>query len=274
MQEKSSGFFKLPAEISCRPTSADGITAEWIAAPDARSGMMLYLHGGGYALGSISTHREIVSRLSRATSMRALLIAYRLAPEHPFPAALEDTLTAYRRLLKQGHDPSRIIIAGDSAGGGLTLAALVALRDASEPLPAGAIIMSPWTDLAHTGASIESKKDADPVLTLESSRMHAQYYAGENALDNPLISPLYADFSGLPPLLIQVGSDEILLDDAVRCAEKAKAAGVDVTLEVWEGMFHVFQLVPNLPESKTAVANIARFTTRVLKSNDEIVANE
>ncbi len=263
-QEKNTRFIKLPADIQCQPISVDGISAEWIEAPDAKSGVMLYLHGGAYALGSINIHREFIARLARATNMRVLAINYRLAPEHPFPAALEDANTAYLWLLAQGIKPAQIIIAGDSAGGGLALAMLAALRDAGETLPSCAVCISPWTDLALTGASLQNNAKVDPILSSDTLEIYAKYYAGEQALTSPLISPIYADMKGLPPLLIQVGGEEVLFDDARRCAEIAREAGVDVTLEVWDEMFHVFQIIGFLPESKKAVENIARFVSTYL----------
>ncbi len=269
-QEKSIRFARLPKGLDYQPVRANGVLAEWITASDADSGVVLYLHGGAYALGSIRTCREFVSRLARATKMRALALDYRLAPEHPFPAALEDATSAYRWLLSQGIDPAQIIIAGDSAGGGLTLATLVALRDAGETLPAGAVCISPWTDLALTGASIRNKAKADPILGHASLEMYARYYVGERELTSPLISPLYADMKGLPPLLIQVGADEILLDDATRCTENARKASVDVTLEIWDEMFHVFQLVSFLPETKKAMERIAGFVAQNLVSRNKI----
>lgn len=260
-QEKRIRRIPLPADVQCQPTNADGVPLEWITAPGADSGVIVYLHGGAYTLGSINTARELAARLARATNTRALAVEYRLAPEHHHPAAVEDALTVYHWLRKEVA-PSRIILAGDSAGGGLALAALVALRDAAEPLPAGAVCISPWTDLALTGDSIKNKAAADPILDPDSLAMYAGYYAGDQALTSPLLSPLYADFKGLPPLLIQVGSEEILLDDAVRCAGNARAAGVDVTLEIWDEMFHVFQMLPFFPETKNAVEHIAAFVAR------------
>ena len=241
-----------------------GIPAEWIEAPGAGPGVLLYLHGGAFALGSIDVFREWVARLARATKARALLIGYRLAPEHPYPAALDDATAAYRWLLQEGVAPSEIIFAGDSAGGGLALSTLVRLRDAGHPLPAGAVCISPWTDLALSGGSIRDKAQADPILTPSDLERYAGYYAGPVKRTEPLLSPLYADWQGLPPLLIQVGSDEILLDDAVRCAGKARQAGVDVTLETWEGMFHAFHMLAFLPETKRALASIAAFVSRRL----------
>ena len=267
-QERSSRFNRLPADVRCRQVSVNEIAAEWIEMPPAELGVILYLHGGAYALGSINSHREWIARLANATHTRALAINYRLAPEHPFPAALEDAISAYRWLLDQGFDPARIIIAGDSAGGGLALATLLALRDAGAPLPTGAICISPWTDLALTGASSLTKAKVDPILDLDSLRMYAAYYAGSHDFTSPLLSPLYADLTGLPPLLTQVGTDEILLDDARRLAEHARDAGVEVTLEVWDEMFHVFQLFSFLPETRKAVGRIARFVSQTLGSND------
>jgi len=266
-QEKRVGYIRLPKGVQCQPVSANGVPAEWIAAPDANLGVILYLHGGAYALGSIDTSREFAARLAHVTNTPVLAINYRLAPEHPFPAALEDAVSAYRWLPDQGFDPSQTIIAGDSAGGGLALAILLTLRDAGERLPAGAVCISPWTDLALTGASIRTKAQADPILDLYSLDMYAKYYAGEREPAFPLISPLYADMKGLPPLLIQVGTDEILLDDAARCAENARQAGVDVTLEIWDEMFHVFQLIGFLPETKKAMAQIAEFVSQNLVSS-------
>lgn len=266
-QEKMSKYAKLPADIQCQPINVEGISAEWINAPDADLGVILYLHGGAYALGSINVHREFIARLALATKMRCLAINYRLAPEHPFPAALEDATAAYHWLLTQGVDPSQIIIAGDSAGGGLALVTMVTLRDAGEQLPAGAVCISPWTDLSLTGASIEQKSKLDPILNPTSLDMYAKYYAGEYELTSPLISPLYADLHELPPLLIQVGADEILVDDAIRLAEKARDARVDVTLEIWDEMFHIFQLIPFLPETKKAIGSIAEFVSQNLITN-------
>lgn len=258
-QEKMARYARLPPETHCRTANADGVPATWVEAHETNAGVILYLHGGAYALGSINTARGLVARLAHATNTRGLVINYRLAPEHPYPAALQDATTTYLWLLDKGIDPSRIIIAGDSAGGGLALATLVALHDAGVPHPAGAVCLSPWTDLALTGTSIHSKAKADHILDTDSLAMYAKYYAGDHDLTSPLLSPLYANLKGLPPLLIQVGTDEILLDDAVRCADKARNAGVDVTLEVWEGMFHVFQMLAFLPEAKEALSHIAEF---------------
>ncbi|MBN1937079.1 MAG: alpha/beta hydrolase [Anaerolineae bacterium] len=256
-QESALRYVRLPADVRCRPVSAEGVPAEWIEASGAGAGVLLYLHGGAFCLGSIASSREWVARLARATRMRALAIDYRLAPEHPYPAALDDATTAYLWLLKAGVEPSQIILVGDSAGGGLVLSTLVALRDAGRPLPAGAVCISPWTDLALTGGSIQDKARIDPILSPTDLDTYAGYYVGEYGRTEPLLSPLYADLQGLPPLLIQVGTNETLFDDAVRCADRARSIGVDVTLEIWAEMFHVFQMFPFLTETKRAVTSIA-----------------
>lgn len=252
-------FFRLPKGMQYQPVDANGVPGIWFLPDEAEDGVMLYLHGGAYALGSVNAHREFLSRLTTAIGKRILAIDYRLAPEHPYPAAVEDAVTAYRWLLEQGIAPAQIVIAGDSAGGGLTLAALLALRDDGQPLPAGGVCISPWTDLALTGGSMREKADAELVLDRESLAMFAALYAGDQPLTNPLISPLYADLTGLPPLLVQVGTDEILLDDSLRFAQKAEAAGVEVELTVWDGMFHVFHMFPFFAETREAVEEIARF---------------
>ncbi|MDX9865438.1 MAG: alpha/beta hydrolase [Anaerolineaceae bacterium] len=257
--EKMAHFFRLPKGMQCQPVDADGVPGEWFIPAEASDGVILFLHGGAYALGAVKTYRDLLSRLAKAAGVKVLAIDYRLAPEHPHPAAVEDAVAAYHWLLGQGIAPSQIVIAGDSAGGGLTLAALLALRDDGRPLPAGAVCISPWTDRALTGDSMREKADAELVLDRDSLAKFAALYAGGQPLTAPLISPLYADLTGLPPLLIQVGTDELLLDDARRFAHKAEAAGADVKLTVWEGMFHVFHMFPFFTETREAVAQIAGF---------------
>jgi epsilon-lactone hydrolase len=227
--------------------------------------VLLYLHGGAYQIGSPATLRHLVALISDAARTRVLSVDYRLAPEHPFPAAVDDTLTAYRWLLANGTDPARIAIAGDSAGGGLTLAALVALRDAGVPLPAAAVAMSPWTDLALTGESLRTRAEADFMLQPAGMRETADtYLAGEDP-HHPYASPLYADLRGLPPLLIHVGDAEVILDDSTRFAARARDAGVDVTLEVWDEMPHVWHAFAGLlPEADQAVARIGSWLRDLL----------
>ena len=224
----------LPDGVSYQPVEAAGVSAEWVLppyTPDDR--VVLYLHGGCYAAGSIDTHRDLITRLASAASTRILGLNYRLAPAHPFPAALDDTVAAYRWLLELGLDASRIALAGDSAGAGLALAATLKLRGDGIPLPAALACISPWVDLAVAGPSMETNASNDPIVSRPMLLGWAKLYLGDHDPRTPLASPLYADLRGLPPLLIQVGSAEVLLDDATRLAERASAAGVNATLEVW-----------------------------------------
>ncbi len=259
--EEVGRMFPLADDIQCESVQAGGVRAEWIVAPGASAQRILfYLHGGGYAIGSLDTHRDMVSRLSRAAKARALSVEYRLAPEHPHPAAVEDSVAAYRWLLSEGMDPARIVIGGDSAGGGLTVATLVALRDAGEPMPAAAVCISPWVDLAGTGESMTTKAEVDPVVKPGGIEWMASFYAGEMDRRTPLISPLYADLGGLPPMLIHVGTAEVLLDDSTRLADRAREAGVNVTLEPWEDMIHVWHYFASmLPEGQQGIDRIGEY---------------
>jgi acetyl esterase/lipase len=269
LTQQRTGFEAMMAPLAPGPevkqerVQAGGVPAAWITAPGASATrVVLYLHGGGYILGSVKSHAGLISRISREGAARCLALDYRLAPEHPFPAAVEDACAAYRWLLRQGTPASQIAIAGDSAGGGLTLATLVALRDAGDPLPAAGICMSPWTDLALTGESAKGGVD-DPLIPAAALPGMALPYLGKTDARTPTASPLYAELRGLPPLLIQVGTREVLYSDSTRIAEKAKAAGVDVTLEVGEGLIHVWQLFGDaVPESKDAVARIGAYLKR------------
>ena len=254
----------LPADVRCTPVDADGVPAEWITAAGARDDhAVLYLHGGGYCIGSIATHRQLASDVSRAAGARVLLIAYGLAPERPFPAAVEDAARAYRYLLASGVKPSRASIAGDSAGGGLTAAALLALRDAGTELPAAGVCLSPWFDLTLSGASMQSKAAVDPIVQRDRLQRMADAYLDSRPATTPLASPLYADLAGLPPLLVQVGTAETLLDDATRFAERARAAGVAVDLDVWDDMVHVWQAFAFvLPEGRQALERVGAFLRR------------
>lgn len=259
--EEAATVFPVPNDVLLEPVDAGGVPAEWISAPGAEADRVIYyLHGGGYNIGSIVSHRELVSRISRAAGARALAIDYRLAPEHPFPAAVEDSLAGYRWLLSGGADPARLVVAGDSAGGGLTVATLVALRDAGDPLPAAAVCLSPWVDMEGLGESMRTKGDLDPMVQYEHLLKGASAYLAGADPSHPLAAPLYADLSGLPPLLIQVGTAETLLDDSTRLAKRAKAAGMDVTLEVCDDMIHVFQFfAAMLPEGRQAIDRIGGF---------------
>ena len=258
--EKTTRFFRLPKQVLTRAVDIEGIPAEWIECPESNNGILLYLHGGAYALGSINSHRELVARLAVSTGCAALAINYRLAPEDPYPAALEDSLKAYAWLIAQGHDPARIFLAGDSAGGGLAIAALLALRDEGNPLPAGAVCFSPWFDLTLSGESVSGNAKVDPVLSGSVLMKYAEQYAGSRKIDDPLVSPLFAELRGLPPVYIQTGSREILLSDAVRLYRKLADAGARVRLDLYEGLHHSFPVVtPRSPEARRAGAAIRSF---------------
>ncbi len=259
--EKFAAASPLPPDIKSEKVNAGGIEAEWISAPNAAADhAVLYVHGGGYVIGSINTHRDLMGRIARASGARVLGINYRLAPEHPFPAAVDDSVAAYRWMLAQGLKPNRIAVAGDSAGGGLAVATLVAIRDAKLPIPGAGVCLSPWVDMEGIGKSMESKAAIDPVVQREGLLgMAAAYLGGQNPR-SPLAAPLYADLKGLPPLLIQVGEAETLLDDSTRLADRAKTAGVSATLEVWPEMIHVWQMFASfLPEGQQAVDGIGGF---------------
>ena len=257
--EAQLGNQALPDGVTVEEIRFGALSADWVTLPTSAHGrVVLYLHGGGYVMGSRRTHRELASRIARDASARVLVLEYRLAPEHPFPAAVDDATEAYRWLRKQGIAASSIAIAGDSAGGGLTLATLLKLRDAGDALPACAVLLSPWTDLDGTGASAQPGGADDPMIPLAALRDMGKIYA-QQSTNNALASPLHANFKGLPPLLIQVGTRELLLDDSTRVADKARAAGVPVRLEIEDGAFHVWQAMPGLPEAAEAVKRIGAF---------------
>lgn len=227
--------------------------------------VMLYLHGGAYLMGSPLSHRSFVSKLAKAAGIEAVIPDYRLAPEHRFPNAVEDAVAAYRDLLGNGYRPERIVVAGDSAGGGLTMALLLALRDRDLPMPAGVFLFSPWTDLAATGESMESNRDRDPWFSKEDIAHAALFYCDPDKLTDPLASPVYGDMHGLAPVYIQVGDLEVLLSDSTRLADNIRAAGGEVELEVWPEMWHVFQVFYRfMPESRPAIRNIVAQMRHVL----------
>lgn len=233
---------------------------------------VLYLHGGGYALGSPRSHISMVARLALMARASATVIDYRLAPEDPYPAAIDDCVAAYRAVVAD-HDPASVVIAGDSAGGGAALATLIALREAGDQLPGAAYLLSPWTDLTASGDSATTKADVDPMISLSSLQAFAEKYAAGQPLDTPGISPLFADLAGLPPMLVQVGSDEILLSDSTRLVEAARAAGVMVDFEVAPGMWHVFQLFAGMmPEATTALVEAASFIRAKSPAPDQLSA--
>ncbi len=255
-------FGKIPQGIQVSPVHIpglpEGLQAEWIhpegtpAKPDADHKAIFYTHGGGYVSGNCVDHRMHVAKFVKDSGIGALLYDYRLAPENPFPAGMNDTLTAYRWILDQGVRPENMMIVGESAGGGLCLATLVALRDQGLPLPRAGVALSPWLDLTSSSDSFRRNAKRD-ISTLDSWYIWGPYYVGENDPKHPWISPLYADLHGLPPVLIEVGDYEIMHDDAVSFAGKAKAAGMDVTLRIWQGMVHCFPIMaPMFPEATQA----------------------
>ena len=251
----------LARDINLEPIDANGVPAEWSLVPGSdASRVLLFLHGGGYCSGSIVSHRGMVTEAGRAAGVRTLAVAYRLAPEHPFPAALEDARAAYGCLLDQGIAPSMVAIGGDSAGGGLTLALMTVLRDAGQPLPRCAWLVSPWVDLQMTGASLAEKAQVDPLISKPYlEELASAYLAGTDAA-NLLASPLQAELAGLPPLLVQVGSAETLLDDAVRITRRAGAADVQIKLEIWPHMIHAWHLwAAQLEEGRRAIASAGAF---------------
>lgn len=250
-----------PDDVTTRRTVVGGRPAlELEPAGDLRRGRLLYFHGGGYVVGSPDTHAGLVGELARRTRVRATSVDYRLAPEHSFPAPVDDGLAAYRALLEDGTDPSELVVAGDSAGGGLAIALLVAARDLGLPQPAAVAVLSPWTDLTLSGESIRSKEEADPIFTAEDLRWYADHYLGDRDRAEPLASPLFADLTGLPALLVQAGAHEVLLDDAVRLARRAGADDVDVTLEIRSGVPHVYQHhYGRLEEADAALDGMAGF---------------
>ena len=261
MRASMAGMFtgQLPAGVIREPRDVNGVPAEWVAMPGAAADrVVLYFHGGGYVLGSIATHRDLAARISAASGARVLVVDYRLGPEHRFPAAVDDALAAYKWLLDAGYAPAKIAFAGDSAGGGLTFATLLAARDARLPLPATAVAISPWVDLAGTGESMTTKAAEDPIVQKAPVLLLAGHYLGDTDPRTPLASPLYADLRALPPLLIQVGSAETLLDDSTRIADKLRAAHVDVELEVWPDMIHVWHAFAMLPEAGQAIERIGQ----------------
>jgi acetyl esterase/lipase len=255
-------FQKIPAGTEVQPTSVNGIAAEWVRAPSARTDCaILYLHGGACVMGSPVTHRELAARLSAAARARVLVLDYRLAPEHPFPAAMQDAMSAYRWLLDQGYTDKRIAIGGDSAGGGLTLQALIALREEGGTFPAAAIFLSPVTDWAHfDGESFSTRARSDPWITLDMCKFTAALYVGSNDPATPLLYPTDMNLAGLPPLCIHVGDDEVLLSDSVRLAERARACHVQVELVIWPRLWHDFQFMASfVPEAQQSLDEIGRF---------------
>ncbi len=258
------GMFPLADDVSIEEIMIEHMNADWVSVPESKDNrVVLYLHGGGYMIGSNTGYREFASRMARAAQARVLLINYRLAPENPFPAAVDDAVMAYRYLLDQGVSAEQLMVAGDSAGGGLTVATLVALRDGGSPMPACATCFSPWVDLAGEGDSAQPGAVDDPMIAIEGLQDMGTTYAGED-LRNPLASPLYANLSGLPPLQVFVGTREILLSDATRIVDQAQSAGVDASLNVGDGLIHVWQLFATVPEAAESLTQVGEFADKHL----------
>jgi acetyl esterase/lipase len=259
--------FGLPNDVTVQAVDAYGARAEWTSTPDAdASGAILYLHGGGYVIGSLDSHRHLAAEVGRAAGVRTLAVDYRLAPEHPFPAPVEDTLAGYRTLLDSGIKPSRIAFAGDSAGGGLVVGAMLAIRDAGLPLPACGWCISPWVDMEALGESFTDRAAADPTVQKATIQMMAGLYLGGADPRHPHAAPLYGDLRGLPPLLIQVGAAETLLDDSIALARKAGVADVIVDLQIWPEMIHIWHIYfPMLAAARRAIAAGGSFVRNAIR---------
>jgi len=252
----------VPRNAEITPVHADDVPCEWVICADElhQNRVFIYLHGGGYFFGSPRSHRTITWRISQAGKMKVLAVDYRQPPDHEYPAPIWDVVRVYRWLLKRGYEPQNIFIGGDSAGGNLTLASLLKFRELGLPMPSGAVLISPWADLSATGDSLRENRKDEPYIPVSVLKFICSVYVGENSPQDPMISPIYADYTGLPPLLIQVGGIEVLLSDAERVAEAARRAGIPVKLSVYEDMMHVFQaLAYVIPEGKEAVREIGRF---------------
>ena len=267
-KDMDAGFsqYGVARDVTVEPVSANGVRAEWTSTPrDDRDAALLYVHGGGYVIGSLDSHRHLVSEAGRAAKAWALALDYRLAPEHPFPAAVDDAVSGYRYLLSRGIRPGRIAIAGDSAGGGLVVAAMLAIRDAGLAQPACGWCISPWVDMEGIGETMSTKEAADPTVQKAGLLEMAGLYLGGANPRSPLAAPIYADLTGLAPLLIQVGAAETLLDDAIRLAKVAGAADVRVDLQIWPEMVHVWHLFhPELKAGRTAIEEGGAFVRAMI----------
>ncbi|MEM7255458.1 MAG: alpha/beta hydrolase [Pseudomonadota bacterium] len=259
--DKATALFPVPPGIEVDERTVGGVAGEWHRPVEHDDGYaVLYLHGGGYAIGSPASHRHMIAAIALSSRAQAFAVDYRLAPEHPFPGAVEDALDAYRGLLDAGFAPSKLVIGGDSAGGGLAAAALLAIKRAGLPQPAGAVCISPWADLSNSADSYRTKAAVDPMVREKDIKAYAAMYLNDTAPDEPLASPVCGDLSGIAPLLIQVGADEILLDDSALLAERARDAGVEVTHEVWDKMVHVWHWFGKyLDEAGEATQRIGEF---------------
>jgi monoterpene epsilon-lactone hydrolase len=265
--EQMSETFRVADGVDVAPIELGGVPAERVTAPGvASAARCLYLHGGGYVIGSLRTHRELASRYSSALGMPTVLVDYRLAPEHPAPAALADATRAYLALLDSGTSADDVVLCGESAGGGLCLALLAHLRDASAPLPACVALVSPWLDLTLSGESYTANADTDPLVVREVIEEYVSWYAGDRRADDPLVSPVLARLDGLPPTLVLASASEMLADDARLLRRRLQEAGVPVELDLYPGAVHAWTLFPHLPESGTALRRIADFALPRVRS--------
>lgn len=262
--DRFTAQFPVPEDVTAEDVDAGGVPALWVRTPEASDDRtVFFLHGGGYVIGTAHGYREFTSHVSRAAQARVLVVDYRLAPEHPFPAAVDDAVSAYRWLLDQGTSPGSVVIAGDSAGGGLTMATLLALKEEGLPLPAAAAALSPWVDLECSGETMTTLADVDPVVSRDGVMGMAEMYLSGQDPRNPLASPLHGDLRGLPPLLVQVGTSETLLDDARRLVKRAEESDVDVTVDTVEGAPHVWHVFSSfLPEGKDSIDKIGKFVRK------------
>jgi acetyl esterase/lipase len=262
--EEAAALAVLPPNTTVRPISAAGVSCEMVCCSCRElDHLMFYLHGGGFTSGSCRTHRDLAARLSLVCGLPVLVVDYRLAPENPFPAGLEDAVKVYRWMIHKGTLPDHIIVGGDSSGGGLVMSMLGTLHAAGDPLPTAGVLMSPWLDLALTGESLHSRAALDPLVSQEGLRACIKDYVGDRDPQNPLISPLFADLHGLPPLLVQVGDHEVLLSDSESLCRRAKAVGVEITLEVWPEMWHVWHaFAAQVPEAQAAIDRIGEYVRR------------
>ncbi len=264
--EKLAARARMPRDVEITPVDFGGVKGERVSASGSSAGRaILWLHGGAYVMCSPVTHRGMTQMAARRARATVYVPDYRLAPEHPHPAAFEDVLAAWN-FLTATHDPERIAVMGDSAGGGLAAQLVVALRDAGRPMPGALALLSPWLDLSGSGPTMWERAERDPWLPAEHMHIAAEAYAGDFSVDDPAVSPLFADLHGLPPTLVHVGTDEIIHDDGVRFVRKARESGVDASVGIWQGMFHVFQAFP-LPESKRAWREIGGFIQRQIPDN-------
>ncbi len=265
---------RVPSNVRRIPIEASPVRGEWLIGSETDNRIIYYLHGGGYVAGSPASHRNLTSRLALAAKARVFALDYRLAPEHPFPAPVEDALAGYRWLLDQGITAERIAIGGDSAGGGLTLATLQRIRDTGLPLPSAAFLLSPWTDLACTGESLELNDQSDNMLCSSEVHRFSRVYFGEESAYNPLVSPVYANFTALPPMLVYASDTEVLLDDSRRVAERAGYYGVEVDLRIWNDQLHAWPILAGLsiPESLRAIREIGDFVRQRVPAEGRPVA--